>query len=216
MKRQITDLQVQKKYPSRLSIFLDGKYFCGVSEEVAVKHQLKKGIHIDEEQLKALIYDDELLKARNYVYMLLSRRMYSTKEIQYKLKGQGYTDDIIKDIISKMEGFGYVNDKIFAEEWVRSRINNRPKGLSLLKHELRNKGIEEETIENVLNETMSETVQYDLALELAKKRIKSYKNDDEISVKRKLYAYLSRHGFGYDIIKAVMDEVMKKRDDSYV
>ncbi|MGB9598183.1 MAG: regulatory protein RecX [Candidatus Poribacteria bacterium] len=209
MKRQITGLQVQRKYPSRLSIFLDGKYFCGVSEEIAVKHQLKKGIQIDEEQLKALIYDDELLKARNYVYMLLSRRMYSVKEIQDKLKGQGYTDEIIKDIILKMESYGYVNDKVFAEEWVKSRINSKPKGSSIIKRELRNKGIEEETIENVLNETMNETMQYDLALELAKKRIKSYKNDDKLSAKRKLYAYLSRHGFSYDIIKSIMDEVMK-------
>lgn len=211
MKRQITDLQAQKKYPSRLSIFLDGKYFCGISEEVAVKHQLKKGIQIDEEQLKALIYEDELLKARNYVYMLLSRRMYSAKEIQNKLKAQGYNDDVINEVISKMEGYGYINDKTFAEEWVRSRVNNNPKGLSVLKRELRDKGIEEETIENVLNETMSDKVQYDLALELAKKRIRSYENDDEMSAKRKLYAYLSRHGFSYNIIKGIMDEVMKKK-----
>lgn len=210
MKRQITDLQVQKKYPSRLSIFLDGNFFCGVSEEVAVKYQLKKGIQVDEEQLKDLIYDDELLKAKNYVYMLLSRRMYSAKEIQDKLKRQGYTDDIIEDVISKMENYGYVNDKTFAEEWVRSRISNNPKGRMVIKHELANKGIEEDVIETVLNENFSESVQHDLALDLARKKIKSYKDDDKNSVKRKLYAFLGRHGFNYGVIKNVLEEVMKE------
>ncbi len=211
MKHQITDMQAQKKFPSRLSIFLDGKYFCGVSEEIAVKYQLKKGIQIDEEQLEALIYDDELLKAKNYVYMLLSKRMYSAKEIQDKLKIQGYTDGIIKDVISKMEDYGYINDRTFAEEWVRSRINNKPKGISIIRRELKNKGIEEETIENALNETMGEITQHNLALELARKRIKSYKNDDNMSTKRKLYAYLIRHGFSYDIIRSVMNKVMRER-----
>ena len=48
MKRRITDIQVQKKHPSRRSIFLDEKFFCGVSEEVAVKFDLKRGVEIDE------------------------------------------------------------------------------------------------------------------------------------------------------------------------
>jgi len=213
MKRQITDLQAQKNHPSRLSIFLDGEFFCGVSEESAVKYQLKKGMEIDGEQLKTLIYEEELSKAKRYVYMLFSRRMYSSKEIEGKLKRQGYTDDIIKDVISEMEGYGYVDDKTFAEEWVQSRINSKPKGRLVLKRELVNKGIEEDTIDNILNETMSESVQRDLALELARKKVKSYRNDDAISAKRKLYAFLNRHGFSYDIIKGVMDEVMKERQD---
>ena len=211
MKRQITDLQVQKNNSSRLFIFLDGEFFCGVSEESVIKHQLKKGLEIDEEQLKTLLYEEELLKAKKYVYMLLSRRMYSSKEITDKLKRQGYTDDIIKDVISKMESYGYVNDETFAEEWVQSRINSKPKGRMVLKRELANKGIEEDTIENILNETLSEPVQHDLVLDLARKKIKSYRNDDTISAKRKLYAFLSRQGFGYDIIKSVMDEVMEER-----
>jgi regulatory protein len=161
-----------------------------------------------------LLYEEELSKAKRYVYMLLSRRMYSSKEISDKLKRQGYTEDIAKDVISKMESYGYVNDETFAEEWVQSRITSKPKGRSVLKRELANKGIEEDTIENILNETMSEPIQHDLALELARKKIRSYRNDDAVSAKRKLYAFLSRHGFGYDIIKSVMDEAMKERESA--
>jgi len=211
MKRQITDLQAQKNYPSRISIFLDGKFFCGVSEESALKHQLKKGLEIDEEKLKVLIHDEEFQKAKKYVYTILARRMYSSKEISDKLKRQGYTEDIIEDVVFKMESYGYVNDEIFAEEWVQSRLNSKPKGRSAIKRELANKGIEEDTIENILNETLSEPIQYDLALDLARRKIRSYREDDAMSAKRKLYAFLSRRGFGYDIVKSVMDEVMKER-----
>lgn len=214
MKRQITDLQAQKNHPSRISIFLDGKFFCGVSEESALRHKLKRGLLIDEEQLKSIIHDEELQKAKKYVYTILSKRMYSSKEISDKLKRQGYTDDIIKDVICKMESYGYINDESFAEEWVQSRLDSKPKGRLVIKRELVDKGIEEDTIENILNKTLSETVQYDLALDLARRKIKTYRDDDAMSTKRKLYAFLSRRGFGYDIIKSVMDEVMKERKSS--
>jgi len=67
MKRQITEIQVQKKHPSRRSIFLDGKFFCGVSDEVAVKFHLKRGMEIDDDELKELLYEEEFSKAKSYV-----------------------------------------------------------------------------------------------------------------------------------------------------
>ncbi|HGJ65931.1 TPA: regulatory protein RecX [bacterium] len=210
MKQQITDLKTQEKHPSRLSIYLDGRYYCGISEEVALKYKLKKGMEIDENNLKDMIHDDELQKAKKYVYNLLSRRMYSSKEVRNKLTEQGYTDDVIDQAISTIEGFGYIDDKTFAEEWVLSRKHNKPKGKIVLRRELAQKGINKEIIGEVLEEFIDDLDQLDTAVKLAQKKMLSYKNDDKISARRKLQSFLVRRGFDFDTIRKVVDKVLNE------
>jgi len=215
MKRLITDIQIQKNHPSRLSIFLDGKFYCGVSEEVTVRHQLKKGTIVDENELKELLHDEEFSNAKKYVYNILARRMYSSSEIQKKLKEQGYTDEIINDVISMMERYGYVDDKTFAEEWVQSRTQNKPKGKIVIRRELKGKGIEEDTIDEVLDQVIDESKQTDLLLDMARRKARSYKNDDLISAKRKLQGYLIRRGFDFETVRNVVDKVLKEDNSVY-
>jgi regulatory protein len=210
MKNQITDLQVQKNHPSRLSIYLDGNFYCGVSEEVATKHQLKKGTTIDENELKELLHDEELSNAKKYVYNILARRMYSSSEIRKKLKEQGYTDEIIDNVISMMEGYGYLNDKTFAEEWIRSRAHNNPKGKIVLKRELTQKGIEGDIIEEVFSQSFDESQQSEIALDMARRQSRSYRNDDPISARRKLQGYLIRRGFDFETVRNVVDKVLNE------
>jgi len=210
MKRQITDIQVQKNHPSRLSIFLDGEFYCGVSEEVAIKHQLKKDMTFDEDELRELLHDEELQKAKKYVYMLLSRRMYASKEIRNKLKEQGYTDEIIEEVILTMERYGYVNDRTFAEEWVQSRIHNKPKGRIVLRRELAGKGIEKDAIAEVLDQALGESGQSDLILEMARRKARSYRNDDPVAARRKLQGFLIRRGFDYETVRNIVDKVLNE------
>ena len=210
MKNQITDMQVQKNHPSRLSIFLDGNFYCGVSEEVAIKHQLKKGTTIDENELKELLHDEELSNAKKYVYTILARRMYSSSEIRKKLKEQGYTDEIIDNVILMMEGYGYLNDKTFAEEWIQSRRQNNPKGKIVLKRELTQKGIEGDIIEEVFNQSFDESQQSEIALDMARRKSRSYRNDDPISARRKLQGYLIRRGFDFETVRNVVDKVLSE------
>ena len=209
MNHQITDLKTQKKHPSRLSIYLDGKYYCGVSEEVALRHKLKTGMEVDEDSLKEMIHDEELQKAKKYVYNLLSRRMYSSKEVHDKLAEQGYTDEVIDQAISTIEGFGYIDDRTFAEEWVLSRKHNKPKGKIGLRRELKGKGIDEETIGEVFDELIDDSEQLEAALELAQKKARSYRNDDKISARRKLQGFLVRRGFSFETVRKVVDKVLE-------
>ena len=204
-------MQVQKNHPSRLSIFLDGNFYCGVSEEVAIKHQLKKGMNVDENELKELLHDEELSNAKKYVYTILARRMYSTNEIRKKLKEQGYTDEIIDNVISMMEGYGYLNDKTFAEEWIQSRRLNNPKGKIVLKRELAQKGIEGDIIEEAFNQSFDESQQSEIALDMARRKSRSYINDDPISARRKLQGYLIRRGFDFETVRNVVDKVLSKQ-----
>ncbi len=209
--RQITDIQVQKKHPSRRSIFLDGKFFCGISDELAAKFHLKTGMEIDEGELKTLLQKEELSKAKNYVYRILARRMYTAKEIRDKLNERGYIDEIIQEVIATVERYGYVNDEVYAEEWVKSRIKSKPKGKIALRQELARKGIDKSIIEDVLSQAFDDSSESDMALELARRKISSYSKNDPAVARRKLQGFLLRRGFGYEAVKNAIEQATEQK-----
>ena len=209
--RQITDIQIQKKHPSRRSIFLDGKFFCGIGEELAVKFHLESGMEIDEDELKKLLYEEEFSKAKNYVYRILARRMYTSKEIRNKLVEREYVDEIIRDVIATMERYGYVNDENYAEEWIRSRMKSKPKGKIALRQELARKGVHKSIIENALDEAFDESRESDMALELARQKARSYSKDEPAAARRKLQSFLLRRGFNYETVKNAIEQTMEQR-----
>ena len=215
MDRQITDIQIQKKHPKRRSIFLDGEFFCGVSEEVAAKFHLKSGMQIDENKLKEMLHEEELSKAKNYVYGILARRMYTSKEIRNKLLEREYTDEIIQEVIATMERYGYVNDQFYAAEWIQSRMNAKPKGKIALRQELYLKGVDKSIIEEAISEAFDDSKENDMALDLAKRKIKSYSSSDPAVVKRKLQSFLLRRGFRYETVREVIEK-LETFDDSDV
>jgi regulatory protein len=208
MKRQITEIQVQKKHPSRRSIFLDGKFFCGVSDEVAVKFHLKRGMEIDDHELKELLYEEELSKAKNYTYRILARRMYTTKEIRDKLAERGYIDEVTQDVIATLERYGYLNDRTYAEEWIRSRMRAKPKGKTALRQELARKGVEKSIIEDALNQTFDESKEADMVLDLARQKARSYSSDDPAVARRKLQSFLLRRGFDFETVRDAIEQVI--------
>ena len=208
MKRQITDIQIQKKYPSRRSIFLDGRFFCGVSEDVAVKFHLERGMEIDEDKLKELLYEEEFSKAKSYVYRILARRMYTTREIHDKLVQREYVDKIIEDVIAILERYGYLNDRTYAQEWIESRMRSKPKGKIALKRELERKGIDKLIIEDALSQAFDQSKEAEMALDLARRKVRSYNADDPVAAKRKLQSFLIRRGFDFGTVKDVIEQVI--------
>ncbi len=210
MKRQITDIKVQKKYPSRRSIFLDGRFFCGVSEDVAVKFHLERGMEIDEDELKRLLYEEELSKAKSYVYRILARRMYTIREIRDKLVERGYVGKIIEDVIATLERYGYLNDRTYAQEWIESRMRSKPKGKIALRQELERKGIDRSIIEDALSQVFDQSKETEMAMDLAFRKIRSYQADDPVAAKRKLQAFLLRRGFDFETVKDVIEQVIDR------
>jgi len=156
------------------------------------------------------LHKEELSRAKNYVYTLLARRIYTNKEIHDKLNKQGYPDEIIQAVISTMERYGYLNDRNFAEEWIRSRMRTKPKGRIALRRELTQRGVEESIIEEALSKAFDESKEGEAVLDVAKRRIKLYNNDDPVAIRRKLQNFLLRRGFDFETVRDAVEKVMKE------
>ncbi len=151
--------------------------------------------------MKALTFD----KARTYAYNLLRVRSRSEKELSQKLKEKGYSKPISEKVISFFKELDLINDLKFARAWVDSRLKLNPKGNIVLRQELFDKGVSKNIVDEVLSE--NENREEEIAKSLAEQRIKRLTGLPRLKVKKRLYDYLARRGFKYDIISEVINQL---------
>ena len=201
---QITKVAPAAKTPGRYNIFVDGQYSFSLDELQLVQAGLHSGLDIDEEQLAKFRNESEF--GKNYIRAidLISRRLRSEKEIRDYARRKSWTADNTERVIERLKVRGYLNDKVFAESFVRARQNACKYSRRRIELDLRRKGIADSIVKEVLHDEVSDT---DALRKLIAKRVKRY--DDPT----KLKAYLLRAGFNYDDINREIDAYHNSSDD---
>lgn len=144
-----------------------------------------------------------IVKAKTIVFRQLKYRPRSVYEIQEKLRGKDFSDEIIEQAIDYFKRIGSINDAQFALGWTRSRLN-KPFGLRRIRMELKHKGVNNELIDSALSQCMQDYEETKTVLLLAKQRMPKYAHLDKQTARRRLYGYLARRGFNNGaIVKAI-------------
>ncbi len=201
---QITKVAPAAKTPGRYNIFVDGQYSFSLDELQLVQAGLHSGLDIDEEQLAKFRNESEF--GKNYIRAidLISRRLRSEKEIRDYARRKSWAADNTERVIERLKARGYLNDKVFAESFVRARQNAGKYSRRRIELDLRRKGIADSIVKEVLHDEVSDT---DALRKLIAKRVKRY--DDPT----KLKAYLLRAGFNYDDINREIDAYHNSSDN---
>jgi regulatory protein len=145
-------------------------------------------------------------KAESYAYRLLNYRPRTELEIRDKLKKRGFAEDIIDCLVLKLKEKSLVDDYNFARMWVKSRIQGNNHGFFRIRQELLEKGIDKDTIEDVVQLLNKDFNEYDTAKQLIESRLKSVCGLDKDKAQRRLYSYLKRRGFSDSVIYKVINE----------
>lgn len=149
-------------------------------------------------------------RALNHAVSLLARRPYSKKELLTRLLHLKYTEEVSDLVIYKLEKEHLIDDQAFCEQWVRFR-RERKLGPSLIRRELKLKGISDDTIQKFLDETDSEA-ESDNAVTLAKKAWKRIHAEEDIRRSRqKIAAFLVRKGYSWDIAYSACKKAEKDK-----
>lgn len=204
----ITALRAQARDPERVNVFLDGRFAFGLGRQIAVDEGLRVGDVLDTTRVDTLRAADDVGKATNAALNLLARRPRSIREIRDRLHEKGYNTATIDAAVARLEGWNYVDDADFARFWVENRVAHKPRGRRLLEQELWQKGVDRETARDAVDR--SELDEHDAALAIAKAKIRSYAGLDRDVAYRRLGGLLARRGFGYDVVKPVLDEVLPR------
>lgn len=211
----ITQLTAQVKDPSRYNLYIDGAFYCGIDEAVALKYKLKVGLEIGQIELEQILQESELNKVYARVLDFIARRPRSICEVReyiikkvhtYKLtaleEGPTAVEQVVNSLVQRLVRLKYVDDEEFAKWWIDQRVNAaKPRSLMAIVTELRKKGIDSDLVKQVwvsmgIN-TQSVLSQY------SQKLINRY-DLHEKKDRDRLVRHLLARGFRWEEIKSVL------------
>ena len=199
--KKITALTAQKRNPNRVNIYLDGEYAFSLARIVAA--WLRVGQELDEEKLKKLQSEDARERAVQQAMLFLSYRSRSESEIRQNLHKHEIPEDIIEQTLQRLRQDGLANDNQFAQAWVENRSAFRPRSRRMMAMELRQKGLDNDTVSTALEEVDDEA----LAYVAAQKRVNRLKDLEWIDFRKKLSEFLARRGFSYSVISPIVTRI---------
>ncbi len=208
----ITDVRQQKKRSARRSIYINGEFAFGVGEETYVKFALFKGREVDEAFLEEVKQWDEIYHAKQSALNYVNARMRSRSEISQKLRDRGYGPEAVESALTFLHEYNMVDDAAFARAWVNDRLLKRATGRKKLEVELMRKGIDKETIAETLGRFFSEDFEIEQAMRAAEKKAGKIRHDDPRKWDQSMSAFLANRGFGWDVIRRVLEKYREERD----
>lgn len=203
---KITDLKEQVKNAKRVSVYLDGNYYCGLDLITVVKARLKVGDEITKEKLIEIQRDSEMQACMDVALRSLSKSVKTEKDIIKKLESKGFLREIAIETVEKLKGYGYINDKEYSNRYAETY--KKSKGKKLIKLELKQKGVDEKVIDETLSEIEGEL---ETALKIAEKYCKN--KEKEVKLMQKCYKYLLSKGFSYEDSLTATKQVLGEDND---
>jgi regulatory protein len=187
-------------------MFLDGKFTVSLDTEVAVKEGLKIGQELSDDQIKILMGNISLTRCLNTAYRYLSYRPRSEAEMKGRLHQRGFADSQIEIVINKLKEQNLLDDTAFAQFWKENREMFRPRSQRLTRFELKKKGVADQIIDEVTDDSNDMDSAYRAALSKAQRLPKQ-----EYEVfRRRLGDYLKRRGFGYTVINQTVKRIWQE------
>lgn len=198
---EITNLEVQKKDDRRVNLYLDDKFYAGISIELVMKHHLKKGLEIEKTVLDDLILEDEKCKALDKAVRYMSSSLKTTRQIREYLRKKEYSPQTIDYVVDKMKEYKYLDDEAFAKAFVATYSNKYGK-LKLISA-LKSKGVGDGVIDSVMN---AEDLKMEDSIEnTANKYLRNKERTSETYMK--LSRFLYSRGYEFDDIKSLINRL---------
>ncbi|MFC2066372.1 regulatory protein RecX [Chloroflexota bacterium] len=204
--REVTNLRIGRGRGKRVNVFLDGEFAFSLQAETAAKEGLQVGQQLSANRVEALARSDQFHRCINAATRYLSYRPRSEAEIKNRLQRHGFNGDSIEAALAKLREQGLLGDVAFAQFWKDSRESFSPRSQWLTKQELRQKGVVDEIIDQVVGEIDDTDNAYRAALSKARRLPLS----DYQDFRRRLGEYLRRRGFNYGVINHTLERVWEE------
>jgi regulatory protein len=150
---------------------------------------------------------DPAARAKDICLQLLTARPRTRQELQKALLRKGIEAEVAEQVLGRLDAVGLVDDKAFAEMWVRSRHTYQGMGRGALAVELRRRGVDNDTVTEAVAAVDSEAEE-ERARQLVRKRLPSMRSADQTAKIRRLVGMLARKGYAQGLAyRVVKDEL---------
>jgi regulatory protein len=184
--------------------FSDGSCFfvsdSDLREEGFFASELTPALEIPEASVQRLKHASILRQVREKALDLLARSPHTTFALRVKLLKRRLDSRAVEEVLEDLKHDGYLNDREFAEIWLRNRIEHRPEGRAVLAAGLLRKGVSREIAENAVNRFLTPEAELENARRALEKLTRAGESDPA-TLKRRLRF----RGFAYPLIRRLMD-----------
>jgi regulatory protein len=207
--KRVTAIGEGKRRKRRVNIFLDDKFAFSLEADVARKEGLRVGQELSQGDIEALASAELSQRCLNAALRYLAYRPRSEAELGERLARRGFDGETIAAALARLKEQGLVNDLAFAQFWKENRQSFSPRSQWLVRRELKQKGVAEELIAQMVADVDDEDSAYQAAMTKAHRLPVS----DYDGFRRRLGEYLKRRGFGYGVIKNTVNKVWEEVKD---
>jgi regulatory protein len=138
----------------------------------------------------------------------LAMREHSAKELRTKLARKCEQNELILAVIEKLQCDGLQSDSRYAEAYTNMRLR-QGKGAQIIRLELREKGINDELINECLINAVQDTDWNSLALKAYQKKFGDSSINVDLKEKSKRIRFLTARGFSATNIQYVFKSLTK-------
>lgn len=206
--KTITKVEVQKRNPERVSVFIDEVFAFGAYVDDAYEYNIKKGVVLDDAAYEELINKLQFRKAKYTALEYINTGNKTEHQVRQKLKDKEYDETVIERILEFLKSYHFIDDEDFKKRYMEYQTSVKRKSIKQTQYELYKKGVENNNFGDTL-EDMSSVEQQNIAYYLEKY---GYNPDLEYSQKQKIIARLLRRGFNYDNIRNVIGAIGESFD----
>jgi regulatory protein len=149
-------------------------------------------------------------KTMNRAFNILSVKSYSVAEMRRRLLEKDWTNaEIVESVLEKLKEYNYLNDAQYAENLAAYNIRQKPQGKRKLQLKLAQKKIDKDTAQEALEKVFEETPESDLIDQALEKRLRLKGIPQDRDETKKLFDYLLRQGFSFDLVREKVSNIAK-------
>ncbi len=202
---KIVKIYFHKKNTNICDIYFSDKRKITIDNSYLVEYSLVEGCEISEKKIQKIISENEYDRAKEKAFFLLTYRDHSVSEMKNKLKKRDFNEKVVNKTIEYLLKHKYLDDTKFGKLFINELLNSKKSGMMVIKNKLFQKGLSRELIDNLIININDDVFIKNCLFHYDKKK-KSFGDKIDNNKKSKLYNYLSRKGFRYEIILNVFDK----------
>lgn len=185
----------------RVKVVLDEETAFLLYKGEARRYRIEQDGELEPEQYEEILHEILFKRARERVVYLLKSSDKTEKEIRRKLAEGFYPQEAIDNAVSLVKKYHYIDDERYARSYVEQGSGKKSRRQII--YDLQRKGIEQETISELLEECPVDE-ERQIREFLRKRRYPgSVATPEE---KKKIAAALGRKGFSYETVIRVIGE----------
>jgi len=202
----ITELKITGGRGSKITIVFDDLSTLEISKEALEESDISTGLAVSPQQIQELKQRDHYFSCLNAALRFMTHRPRSKREVAIRLRQRGFSGKTIETVLKKLEEKKLLDDAEFAKVWTDNRKAFSPRSKFAIRHELMQKGISSDMIDEAIAELNDDENAYQAGL----KKIHLLKSVPHEEFIKKLARLLQTKGFSFSVTKNAVERLWQK------